>query len=314
MDLLDTPIEAVDTRTITSPRWGAGRREDRSTGVPLALATQDRGGGLVIVPGPTGATLPGAGLRPTRPSARVGHDLGGSFAGPVTDREVEGGGTTVSSGRIFQWLLGAGRPATGRRSSASHRDPDRSDLSRRTGTGRSFSSWATASYQHTTETLKLERSLKDYGDGFGADVGVRTPGGLREAQVAGEHVPPEGVLQQVQPSRQALHQFDTEGAELTRRAFVGAFFQGGYNLGEDRPDERSRPGGGQLLRRSNRDRATIDPSRRAASRIGNDGFLARRSTTPTPGRGTEARSASRHRAADGPPRAGGIAGHLQWPT
>ncbi|HEX9406598.1 MAG TPA: DUF5916 domain-containing protein, partial [Thermoanaerobaculia bacterium] len=54
-DLFDTPLQVAYTRTITSPQWGA-----RSTGKFLGsaytfLVTGDRGGGLTIIPGPTGS-------------------------------------------------------------------------------------------------------------------------------------------------------------------------------------------------------------------------------------------------------------------
>src|SRR5438067_11001733 len=55
-DLFDTPMQVAYTRTITSPRWGA-----RSTGriggstAYTVLVTDDRGGGLTIIPGPLGS-------------------------------------------------------------------------------------------------------------------------------------------------------------------------------------------------------------------------------------------------------------------
>ena len=57
VDLFQTPIQAVYTRTITSPRWG-GRVTGKlgSSGYTL-LVGQDRGGGSVILPGPQSSTF-----------------------------------------------------------------------------------------------------------------------------------------------------------------------------------------------------------------------------------------------------------------
>jgi hypothetical protein len=52
VDLFSTPIQAVYTRTFTSPRWGlrgTGKVDDSTYTV---LVGQDRGGGSVIIPGP----------------------------------------------------------------------------------------------------------------------------------------------------------------------------------------------------------------------------------------------------------------------
>ena len=57
VELFDTPIQAVYTRTITSPRWG-GRATGRVGHSSYAvLAADDRGGGSVILPGPAGSGL-----------------------------------------------------------------------------------------------------------------------------------------------------------------------------------------------------------------------------------------------------------------
>src|SRR5436189_13524 len=55
VELLATPIQAVYTRTITSPRWGA-RATGKAGGIAYtALFADDAGGGSVIIPGPNGS-------------------------------------------------------------------------------------------------------------------------------------------------------------------------------------------------------------------------------------------------------------------
>src|SRR5262249_58846739 len=52
VDLFQTPIQAVYTRTMTAPQWG-GRLTGKSGGVRYtALVTADAGGGGGILPGP----------------------------------------------------------------------------------------------------------------------------------------------------------------------------------------------------------------------------------------------------------------------
>src|SRR5262249_34911140 len=52
VDLFSTPIQAVYTRTITSPDWGV-RLTGKDAGVRYTvLVADDKGGGSVVVPGP----------------------------------------------------------------------------------------------------------------------------------------------------------------------------------------------------------------------------------------------------------------------
>src|SRR6185295_11755057 len=93
LDLFSTPIQAVYTRTITSPRWGG-----RATGVLggtryTALVAEDRGGGSVILPGPQTSDLADQDFSSYAAVTRLRHDLGRSFVSLLlTDREVEDGG------------------------------------------------------------------------------------------------------------------------------------------------------------------------------------------------------------------------------
>src|SRR5436305_9628370 len=59
LDLFSTPIPAVYTRTITSPRWGVRSPGQLAGTRYTALVAHDRGGGSVILPGPLASALPG---------------------------------------------------------------------------------------------------------------------------------------------------------------------------------------------------------------------------------------------------------------
>src|SRR5215813_4931375 len=52
VDLLQTPIQAIYTRTITDPFWGARLTSRAGSTSYTVLATDDRGGGTVVIPGP----------------------------------------------------------------------------------------------------------------------------------------------------------------------------------------------------------------------------------------------------------------------
>ena len=54
--LFKTPVQAVYTRTITSPRWGARVSGETASDSYTVVGGQDRGGGVVILPGPTSSS------------------------------------------------------------------------------------------------------------------------------------------------------------------------------------------------------------------------------------------------------------------
>src|SRR2546430_10061405 len=93
LDLFDMPLQVVYTRTITSPRWGL-RSTGRIGGTTYTLlATQDRGGGLTIIPGPTRSFFALQDFKSTDIIGRVRHDIGQSVVGAGrTDRDVPADG------------------------------------------------------------------------------------------------------------------------------------------------------------------------------------------------------------------------------
>src|SRR3954468_4467934 len=105
VDLFQTPIQAVYTRTITAPTWG-GRITGKAAGVRYtALVAEDDGGGSVVVPGAYGSSLASQDFASTVFLARAKQDIGRSFVSLlVTDRE---GRNTGSHNRVvgpdFQW-------------------------------------------------------------------------------------------------------------------------------------------------------------------------------------------------------------------
>src|SRR5205085_11065770 len=105
VDLFQTPIQAVYTRTITAPTWG-GRVTGKAAGAQYtALVAEDAGGGSVVLPGAQGSSLAAQDFASTVVIGRAKRDVGRSFVGMlVTARE---GRNTSSHNRVlgpdFQW-------------------------------------------------------------------------------------------------------------------------------------------------------------------------------------------------------------------
>ena len=104
VDMLSTPIQAVYTRTFTSPRYGARLTGDSEKTKYTVLLGEDRGGGSVIFPGSQGSDLVDQDFHSWFGVARVRRDLGRSFVGFLyTGREIDGGGHNHVAGPDVQW-------------------------------------------------------------------------------------------------------------------------------------------------------------------------------------------------------------------
>ncbi|MGE5276640.1 MAG: DUF5916 domain-containing protein, partial [Acidobacteriota bacterium] len=129
VDLFDTPIQAVYTRTITSPRWGLRGTGKVDATSYTVLVSQDRGGGSVILPGPQFSSFAPQDFHSFTGIGRLRHDFGASFAGLLlTDREISGGGHNRVLGPDFQWSIGTDDRITAQYLYSDSREPDRPDL------------------------------------------------------------------------------------------------------------------------------------------------------------------------------------------
>src|SRR4029077_8861319 len=93
VDLLQTPIQAVYTRTITAPTVG-GRMTGNAGGIRYtALLTEDAGGGSAILPGPNDSSTASQDFASRVFVGRAKRDIGLSFVGaPLADPEARGPG------------------------------------------------------------------------------------------------------------------------------------------------------------------------------------------------------------------------------
>src|SRR6476469_11146676 len=100
------PLRAVYTRSITSPAWGIRATGQTGSTAYTFLATEDRGGGAVVLPGAEGSSLVRQDFRSLAIIGRVRKSFGGSFAGLLlSDREVEGGGHNRILGPDLSWKM-----------------------------------------------------------------------------------------------------------------------------------------------------------------------------------------------------------------
>ncbi|MCM2326540.1 MAG: carbohydrate binding family 9 domain-containing protein [Lysobacter sp.] len=106
-DILQSPTNAIYTRTVTDPAWGA-RATRRSEGLEYTLLTSsDDGGGLVLLPGTYGTQYASQDRRSQATVGRLRAQVGRASAGLVaTDRTYEGGGYNRVAGPDVVWWSG----------------------------------------------------------------------------------------------------------------------------------------------------------------------------------------------------------------
>ena len=235
VDLLSTPIPAVYTRTITSPRWGARATGKAGNTSYTALLARDDGGGSVIVPGSDGSQFAPQDFHSTVAIGRVRHDLGQSFvSGLFTDREVDGGGHNRVIGPDFQWRPKAGDVVTGQLLYSDTRTPDLaadpfapSEWDGRRMRSRAGEIW----YQHNDAHWDGFVYYRDYGDGFRADDGFVPQVGFRELYLEGGYTrrPTTGFLSRQRIFLQADYVEDRPGSLIQSFISPGVGMDGRAN-------------------------------------------------------------------------------------
>ncbi len=232
VDLFDTPIQAVYTRTITSPRWG-GRLSGKAGGAAYTvLVTRDRGGGSVVVPGATTNDFAPQDFRSTVVLGRLREDIGRSFAGVLlTDREVEGGGHNRVLGPDFQWRPNDGDAVTGQLLLSDTQTPDRPDLAAEWDGRRMRSHALRVNWAHNREKYDWFLDVRDFGAGFRADDGFVPQVGFREVDGGpGLRFYPKGLFNFVRTYFGFDYVEDREGRLVTRSLIPGVNYQGRKNL------------------------------------------------------------------------------------
>ncbi|HET9211638.1 MAG TPA: DUF5916 domain-containing protein [Thermoanaerobaculia bacterium] len=275
LDLFDTPIQAVYTRTITDPKWGlrdTGKLGDLGYTV---LLTQDEGGGSVIIPGETGNDLAPQDFSSKVLVGSLRKDFGASYLGLlVTDRENEGaaGGHNRVAGPDFLWRRSQTDQMTGQLLVSDTETPDRPDLYSGWDGRRLTSHAGHLEWLHTGRDWTWRATAQDFGEDFRADEGFVPQVGFRLGRYAlyRNYYPQSGLFRRVQPYVITRYVESPDGRLIQRQTNTGVQTQGLQNLAaglEFDAREQLRVGD-KILERS---RATgyfqIDPGRRF-SRIG----------------------------------------------
>ena len=226
IELFSTPIQAVYTRTITSPRWGVRATGKIEHTAYTALVVEDRGGGSVILPGPNSSDLADQEFRSIVAIARVRHELGQSFVSFLaTDREIreaDGGGHNRVFGPDFRWSLSDKDTITGQLLFSSTKTPRRPELADE-WTGQTLSSHAGQIWwQHSTRTFDFYTQYNDYGDGFRADDGFVPQVGFRETYgETGWTFRPNGPIRRLRTYLIADYQAQRDGGLIFRQISPG---------------------------------------------------------------------------------------------
>jgi hypothetical protein len=219
VDLLQTPIQAVYTRTITAPNWGA-RLTGKEGGIRYsALMTEDAGGGSVILPGPNGSSTASQDFASTVFVGRAKRDIGLSFVGALlTDREAtDGHSHNRVAGPDFQWRPSASDVVTGQWLFSDTSTPDRPDLADEWNGQHLSGSALQAYWTHSTRHVDWYAKYNDVGSGFRADTGFVPQVGYREGYgYAGWSVHPTGFVSLARPFVTLDYQAEPSGAIITR--------------------------------------------------------------------------------------------------
>lgn len=224
IELFSTPIQAVYTRTITSPRWGARTTGKRGDTAYTLLVAQDRGGGDVIVPSAFGSDFAEQDFSSIAAIARVRRDFGKrSFVSFLaTTREAEGGAHNRVFGPDFQWRVNDGNIFTGQFLYSTTTTPFRPELVPEWNGQKLAGHAAHLRYRHSTATRDFYMQGSDYDGEFRADNGFVPQVGWRGAYAeTGRTWRPKGFFSRVRLFGNGEYQQTQDGDLLYRLVSAG---------------------------------------------------------------------------------------------
>jgi hypothetical protein len=104
-DILNGPMNAIYTRSVTDPAWGARGTQRTGSFDGTVMVTRDDGGGLVLLPGPYRTDFALQNFKSTASFARGRWQAGGATLGALaTDRTLEGGAYNRVAGPDVAWF------------------------------------------------------------------------------------------------------------------------------------------------------------------------------------------------------------------
>jgi hypothetical protein len=180
INLFSTPIQAVYTRTITSPRFGV-----RGTGKWGALnftglVADDRGGGQVVIPGENGSSFANQDEESLAAIGRLRRDYGQSFLSLLlSDRERKGHSWNRVFGPDVYWRPNDKDVVAGQLLWSDSKTPDQEDVADEWDGRHLADHAATLYWARSTRTLDFFGEYRDFGDDFRADNGFVPQVGYR---------------------------------------------------------------------------------------------------------------------------------------
>ncbi|HJT16646.1 MAG TPA: hypothetical protein VJ853_04635, partial [Thermoanaerobaculia bacterium] len=189
----------------------------------------DRGGGTVVLPGPSSSSAAPQDFQSSFAIGRIQHAFTGrSFASFLfTDREISGGGYNRVLGPDFQWTPNDTNQIVGQALLSMTETPNRPDLAPEWTGGRSDSHALYLTWNHSSYHWNWSTTLRDLGDTFRADDGFVPQVGIREStgQLAYTFYT-KGFLSRVTPLMFADYVTDSSGNTITRVYEPGVSWQG----------------------------------------------------------------------------------------
>lgn len=222
-DILQGPMNAIYTRTVTDPAWGA-RLTRRTEGLDYTvLTTKDDGGGVVLQPGPLAT---GALAQDRKSLATVGRLRwqagGGATVGFVaTDRSYEGGGANRVAGPDVTWF-----PTQDHRIRAQVLEAVTTTAPGSLAKGPRVSDHAArADWSYNGKRWRQFLAVEDVGLGFRADNGFFGQNGYRTAYSETQRRYLEiGAFNEISPYVNAEYKTDRDGGVIYQQNNVGVLF------------------------------------------------------------------------------------------
>jgi len=194
LDLWNSPISAVHTRTITAPDWGT-----RLTGRPgnasyTLLAAGDQGGGSLVLPGPESSRLVPQPEDALVLLGRYRYNLGRSSLGLLATGREAGDYFNRVAGADFQWYPTGEDRLTGQLLWSATRDTAAS------AAGSSSGHALLLAWERSQRQFDGALQLEDIAAGFRADSGFVPQTGVRRLHAAsGYNWYPLGFIRKLRP-------------------------------------------------------------------------------------------------------------------
>jgi len=228
-DLLQTPILAGYTRSITSPAWGVRATGNAGANAYTFLVAEDRGGGTLIVPGPQGSEFIPQDFRSRVALGRLRRSFEDSYGGlMLSAREIEGGGHNRIIGPDFHWSVNPTDRFFGQVLLSNTENPERPELSEQFD-GRSADGGAyRLVFARNAKTYDVQVQASGSSPGFRADNGFIVQNDFRRLSLwSGRRHYPRNFFSYLRPYLAIERDVTYQGGETLRRVFYSGFaFQG----------------------------------------------------------------------------------------